>query len=217
MASPRLETQKLNAEVRKLNAEADRIELALQEDLRVTAHKDASPDAHKVFTFYDGVTSETCYGAIVVLSEWSRKDPGCSITIVLTSPGGSVVDGLGLYDFLLHLRSLGHHITIVALGLAASMGGVLLQAADVRIIGPNAFLLIHEASAITSGKTSDMQEQLAFVDRLQGKCLDILTSRSNLTRPTIARKWKKMDWWLDGPEAVEAGFADAVLDGPAPC
>lgn len=212
-----LEAEKLQAEIRNTIALAERNELALGNERRIRDRRSAAPEEHRVFTFYDGVTGDSCYGAMLTLAEWSRESPGCDLTIVLTSGGGSVTDGLALYDFLTHLRVQGHHITIIALGMAASMAGVLLQAGDRRVIGSNAFLLIHEASAATYGKTTDMQEQLAFVGRLQGKCLDILSSRSNLTRQVISRKWKKMDWWLDGQEAVGAGFADEVLDTPPPC
>ena len=211
MPTKSLENRKLEAEIRKLILEAERNEVALATERRIAGRKAASADEHKVYTFYDQVSVDSCYQAQHTLAEWSRSDPGCPMTIVLTSPGGSVTDGLGLYDYLLSLRAQGHHITIVALGMAASMGGVLLQAGDRRVIGPNAFLLIHEASAGTYGKTTDMQEQLAFIGRLQGKCLDILASRSSLSRQVIARKWKKMDWWLDAVEAVEGGFADEIL------
>lgn len=210
-----LQAQKLEAEIRKLTLESERNEVALATERRIAARKAASADEHKVYTFYDQVSVDSCYNAQGVLAEWSRSDPGCPITIVLTSPGGSVTDGLGLYDYILSLRSIGHYVTVVALGMAASMGGVLLQAGDRRVIGPNAFLLIHEASAGTYGKVTDMQEQLAFVGRLQGKCLDILASRSTISRQVIARRWKKMDWWLDAEEAVEGGFADEILSaGP---
>lgn len=145
------------------------------------------------------------------LGIWSRESPGAPLTVIFNSPGGYVDDGMALYDYLLHLRSLGHSLTTIAMGRAASMGGVLLQSGDVRVMGPNAFLLIHEVAAGTEGKLSQMADDIAFWKRQEGKLLKVLAQRSTMTVAQIRRKWHKTDWWLDADQAVELGFADAIL------
>jgi ATP-dependent Clp endopeptidase proteolytic subunit ClpP len=190
--------------LRKLIASTETEELNL-------ARKKAQNSAHRVYTFYGAVNALNISTCMAELAIWSREMPGKPLTVIFNSPGGFVDDGMALYDYLLHLRSIGHHITTIALGRAASMGGILLQAGDVRVVGPNAFVLIHEVAAGTSGKLSEMSESIAFWKRQEGKLLKILAHRSKMTVTQIKRKWHKTDWWLDADEAVELGFADAIL------
>jgi ATP-dependent Clp endopeptidase proteolytic subunit ClpP len=148
---------------------------------------------------------------MATLTSWSSKAPAAPLTIIFNSPGGAVHDGLALFDFLRHLRGSGHHLTTIALGRAASMGAVLLQAGDRRVIGSNAFIMLHEVSNGASGKVSEIEESVELSKRLQKRLLTILTDRSSLTVQQIQRKWSRRDWWLDAEEAVALGFADEAL------
>ena len=163
-----------------------------------------------VYTFADVVNDETVRKAISTLDAWSRRRPGTPISVQLTSPGGSVLSGLALYDFLLSLRARGHQLTVVALGFAASMGAVLLQAGDVRVMGPNAHFMVHEISSWAHGTTSSMAEDLETTKKLEKRLLNILCERSTFTPAQLARKWKKTDVWWDADEAVSLGFADRI-------
>ena len=61
--------------------------------------------------------------------------------IVFSSPGGGIISGFELFDFMQDLRSKGHKITTGSLGYAASMAGILLQAGDVRWIGHQSWMI----------------------------------------------------------------------------
>jgi len=170
----------------------------------------ASDEYARIYPFYGTVGSSTVERCIRELGTWSRRDPGQPIRLVLTSPGGNVIDGFALFDFIQELRASGHHIETVALGWAASMGGILLQAGDKRIMGRSSWMLIHEISSANVGKTSEMEDELKFVKRLQERALDILAERATFTKRQIANRWKRKDWWLDAPEALRLGFVDEV-------
>lgn len=170
----------------------------------------ASSDEANVYFFHGPVNAMSSADCLESLGMWSRKKPASPITLVFNSPGGSVFEGLALYDFIKDLRSRGHHVTTKSVGMAASMGGVLLQAGDERVMGSNAFMLIHEVSAGQMGKVSDLEDALEFTQRLQDKLLGILAERSTMTTAQIKRKWKKKDWWLDANEALELGFVDRI-------
>lgn len=153
------------------------------------------------------------YAASVVtdtLWRYHREFPGEPITVLLNSPGGSVFAGLSIFDTLLALRQAGHEVTTIGYGYAASMGGILLQAGDVRMMSPNSFLMIHEVSSGVRGTVSDVEDQTKFMQKLQNRALDILSERSTLSRETIKRKSKRTDWWMDAGEALEAGFIDDI-------
>lgn len=216
-AKTRAEAAAAESSARKNIAEAERAEM--QRDLlaielasqRRTEQATLAADYYQRIYRFDGpvgaVTVKIC---MATLSEWSRTDPGCAITIVFNSPGGSVVDGMALWDFLMSLRDQGHHLTTECLGMAASMAGILLQAGDHRVIGRQSWLMIHEASFGAQGKIGEVEDTVEWVKKVQDRILDIFAERSNMTRRQIATKWRRTDWWLSSDEALSLGFVDAV-------
>ena len=205
-----LTDQRQWAEVRKLQIDTERAAAELDAFRRREADT-AAEEGRRTYTFYSRVEEESVRTCMATLASWSSKAPGAALTIVFNSPGGAVHDGLALFDFLRHLRADGHHLTTVALGRAASMGAVLLQAGDRRVVGANAFVMLHEVSNGGSGKVSEMEESIELSKRLQKRLLVILAERSTLTVQQIQRKWTRRDWWLDADDAVALGFADEAL------
>jgi ATP-dependent Clp protease protease subunit len=144
------------------------------------------------------------------LAYWSRTEPGCAIELIFTSPGGSVIDGMALFDFIQQLRRAGHFITTRALGWAASMAGILLQAGDKRVMAKESYVLIHEISTGAVGKIGEIEDEVKFVKKIQGRILDIFAARANVKREYFAKHWKRQDWWLDSDEALKIGIIDEV-------
>lgn len=206
-----LSDQRTWAELRKLQLETERTALELASLRR--RERDAAADAARshVYTFYGAVDADSVQACLAELGTWARRDPGAPLTILFNSPGGSVLDGLALFDYLRQLQALGHEVTTVALGRAASMGAVLLQAGSTRVMGRNAFLLVHEVAHSTGGKVSEMEDGVDFSRRLQKRLLAILAERSSLSELQIQRRWQRKEWWLDAEEAVALGLADGFL------
>ena len=198
------------AELRKLQIDTERAALEL-ESYRRRESEESAEASRRHYTFYDRVEDESVQACMKTLTSWSTTAPGAALTVTFNSPGGSVHDGLALFDFLRHLRADGHALTTIALGRAASMGAVLLQAGDKRVIGANAFLMLHEVSNGGSGKVSELEESIELSKRLQKRLLMILAERSSMTMQQISRKWTRRDWWLDAEDAVALGFADEAL------
>lgn len=206
-----LEEQKLEAEIAKLSAEAQRWNLEGIRSKKELEAWNAGSDEHRIYNYFGAVDASGVHAAIDVLGNWTRRPTESKeLTIVLNSPGGSVIHGLALFDFLDQVRDSGWKITTVARGMAASMGGVLLQSGDERIIGKNANLLIHEVSTLGIGKLSEIEDEIKFTKKLQERLLDILASRSTMNKDQIKNKWRRKDWWLSSEEAVELGFADRI-------
>lgn len=208
-----LEDQKTIAETDKAIAEAAKARFELESlefdrEWRLARPENSGRDLELMFA--EHVDTDTVHTAIFTLNVWSRRWPGAPITIVLNSPGGEVIAGLALYDYLRSLSVRGHHIITRSIGWAASMGGVLLQAGDTREVGPNSFMLIHEVSSGFRGKASAVEDDLKFTQRLQDKIIAILADRSTMTEAEIRESWSRRDWWLDAEEAVTHGFADKI-------
>jgi ATP-dependent Clp endopeptidase proteolytic subunit ClpP len=198
------QAEREDLELRRTQIEVARIE-------RESRNEAARADEAMVYSFYDTVKHDTVRAAVATLDEWSRRRPGSPIEVQLSSFGGSVFDGLALYDFLRALRDRGHHVTVTVLGFAASMGAVLLQAGDRRRMGPNSYVMIHELSTGTYGKQSEMEEDVEFSRRLQDRLIKILCSRSNLTVPQVRDMWRKRDIWFDAAQAKRLGLIDDVI------
>jgi len=149
---------------------------------------------------------------IHALRVWDRLDPQLPITVDINSPGGSITDGLAIFDQIMRMRRNGTPVTTRANGLCASMAAVLLQAGDERIMDPRAKLLIHEGSATFNGNLSvgEQDDFRAFSEMLQGELLDILSERSTLSKRAIKTKWRRKDWYLGSEEALRLGFVDRV-------
>jgi ATP-dependent Clp protease protease subunit len=205
-----LAQEKLRAEIRKLGIETSVKEAEHEVLKRRNEDWHSGSEAARLYTFYGGVDRNSVRECIEDLGKWSRRTPNGDMRIIFNSPGGSVLDGLALYDYIQELRSAGHYIETVTLGMAASMGGVLLQAGERRVAGRNAHILIHEVSSLNMGKVSEMEDELEFCKKLQTKILDILAERSTMSKAQIKRRWSRKDWWIDSQEALDLGFIDEI-------
>lgn len=178
--------------------------------LRQEARYAASQDAHRIFNFEFAVNKASVSETMTYLGQWYREDPTRPIKIVFNSPGGSVIDGLALYDYIKLLRDEGAAIDTVGNGMVASMAGPLLQAGEVRTLGRNACFLIHEISSGAIGKISEIEDEAKFVKVLNDRLFGLLAERSNLTARQIKSRAKRKDWWFMAEEALELGFCDNI-------
>lgn len=218
------ESKKYIADARKLSAEAMRaecfakteaIDLERTQELR---QRELSQDTfHHVYQFMGKVSESSVASCVRELSYWNRDCPECDIEIILNSPGGEVIAGMALFDYLTFLRSKGHDITTVAIGYAASMAGILLQAGNTRVMGRESYVLIHEVSFGAGGKIGEVEDEVAFVRKIQERVLNIFSKRSleaqpktGLTAKMFANRWRRKDWWLDSDEALRLGVVDEV-------
>ena len=219
------EARKAEEEAKKFAEEAEtarfqklNVQLQYDENKRMSDAVLAGDNFQHIHRFCYDVSDNSVALTIATLSRWSRQSPKCDMTIVFNSPGGSIIDGFALYDFLQELKKAGHKITTKASGYAASMAGVLLQAGTVRVMGAESWLLIHEASFRAGGKIGAVEDEIAFVKKMQGHILDIYSERAAKKlgkgaagiRKIMEKNWRRTDWWLSAKEALENGFIDAI-------
>lgn len=178
---------------------------------RVMRAELAKDEHHRVYVFDKPVGEGSVTTCIHKLAEWSRNDPGCDVEIIFNSPGGSVIDGMALYDYICQVKRKGHKVTTNTLGMAASMAGILLQAGDVRQMGSESWLLIHEASFGAGGSMGQVEDTVEWIKAIQERILRIFAARSNLTARQIQNRWKRRNWWLSSNEALKFGFIDEIV------
>jgi ATP-dependent Clp endopeptidase proteolytic subunit ClpP len=211
-AAAEAQAEKSRAEARKAAAEARRAELELAKALRHEAAELTKDEHNHLYRFVGPVTGASVAACMARLTEWHRQSPGCDIEIVFTSPGGSVIDGFVLFDFVRGLSAAGHNITVGVLGMAASMAGILLQMGDHRWVGKEGWVMIHRAAFGAQGKTFEIEDEVEWVRRVEARILNIFVTRSGglLTAAKIKRNWDRKDWWLTSDEALSLGVVDEV-------
>lgn len=198
--------------IRESDARANLIEMEYTRRLRQENLEKAYDQHHRVYRFSQpivGATSDVCQN---MLSAWYRQDPKSPITLEINSPGGDMISGFALYDFIQHLVSQGADITTYAIGVAASMAAVVLQAGKTRVMGRQSWLLLHESSFEGEIKTSlgEMEDTMGWVKDMEKRIQQIFKRHSPLDEKEIAKRMARKQWWVPSDEALKLGFVDEV-------
>jgi len=141
--------------------------------------------------------------------ETASSDP---ITIILNNPGGDINHGLAIYDAIKNCKS---HVTIKVLGHAMSMGSIILQAADKRIMAPNASQMIHYGSLAVDKEAKTVYKIVEEYKRIDKWVEDMYLAKIKEKNPhyTRARLQRLLnhDTFLTATQSVELGLADKIM------
>ena len=137
------------------------------------------------------------------------EDPGKDISLYINSPGGSVTAGMAIYDTMQYIKC---DVSTICIGMAASMGAFLLSSGTrgKRIALPNAEIMIHQPSAGTQGKVTDMEIDVEHFLKIKQRLNKILSE--NTGKPVEQVKAdSERDHWMIAEEAREYGLVDKVI------
>lgn len=136
-------------------------------------------------------------------------DPKADISLYINTPGGSVSAGLGIYDTM---QLIEPEVSTICTGMAASMGAVLLCAGapGKRSVLPHSRVLIHQPLGGASGQASDILIAAREIESTRRDLYNILSNHTGQSNEKIAADADR-DFWMNAPEAVEYGMADAIL------
>jgi len=140
------------------------------------------------------------------------EDPERDIFMYINSPGGSVYAGMAIYDTMQHLRA---PVSTLCVGIAASMGAVLLTAGakGKRHSLPNSRIMIHQPSGGSHGTAADIEIAAREVLYVRENLNKILAKHTGQTEEQIMDDVDR-DRFMNPYEAVEYGLIDKVLEGP---
>lgn len=193
------------AQVEKDEAEA---QLATIEAAERAEKHVLSDSRNGVFRFTDRVDERTVGRLVKKLSRADRAEDDNPWTLILDTPGGSVTDGMHLFDELVAYSKRGggnHYLTIKVRGMAASMGAVILQAADERVMGRESFLLLHEAHGHAWGSYGQMVDEMELITMMNRRTLNIFNTRSGRTH-----NFHRRDWWVEAEVALANKLVDRI-------
>jgi ATP-dependent Clp protease protease subunit len=139
------------------------------------------------------------------------EDPERDIIFYINSPGGSVTDGMSIYDTMQYIKP---DISTIVMGQACSMGSLLAQAgaAGKRYILPNARHMIHQPSGGARGQATDIQIQAQEILKMKQYLTEIYVTHNTASK-TFEQLSADMerDFFMSAQEAVAYGLADQVI------
>ncbi|MFC1963515.1 ATP-dependent Clp protease proteolytic subunit [Chloroflexota bacterium] len=142
-----------------------------------------------------------------------REDPDKDISLYIHCPGGVISAGLAIYDTMQLIRC---DVSTICVGLAASMGTILLSAGakGKRYALPNATIHMHQAVGGAQGQAADIEIAAREILRLQEKIRTILSNHTSQPMEKISHDTDR-DFYMAAEQALEYGLIDEILTGQA--
>ena len=158
------------------------------------------------------VNEHTANIVVAQLLHLAYEDPKKDISRYINSPGGSISDGLAIYDTMNFIKP---DVATYGIGLQASMGAFLLSsgAKGKRFVLPHARVMIHQPSSGTQGKVTDQEISLREAIRLK-ELLAEITAENTGQKLTKVKADMERDYWMDAKAAVAYGLVDKIVSKP---
>ena len=160
--------------------------------------------------FLRGEVNEALANSIVAqLLFLEMEDPDADISMYINSPGGSVTDGMAIFDTMRYVKP---KIRTVCLGMAASMGAFLLMAGEpgMRLALPNSEVMIHQPSGGAQGQATDIMIHAGHIQATKKRLNTILAERTGQPYEVICRDTER-DNYMTAEEALKYGLIDQVI------
>lgn len=167
----------------------------------------------RIVMLNEEVNSVTAGLVVAQLLFLEGQDPEKDISLYINSPGGSVSDGMAIYDTMNYIKC---DVSTICMGMAASMGAFLLSsgAKGKRLALPSSEIMIHQpliAGGGISGQVTDIQIRTKYLQRTKDRLNRILSENTGKDYETVCADTER-DNFMTAEEALEYGLIDKVLD-----
>ena len=158
----------------------------------------------------EDVNEATANVVVAQLLHLAYADPKKDIKLYINSPGGSVYDGMAIYDTIQYIKP---DVQTIGIGLQASMGAFLLASGTKgkRFALPNSRIMIHQPSSGTQGKVTDQEITLREHILLKQRLNEILAKNTGQKLSKIEKDVER-DFWMSSEEAKAYGLIDDVIE-----
>lgn len=163
----------------------------------------------RVIFLGEDINEHTANLVVAQLLHLAYEDPKKDIKLYINSPGGSVYDGLAIYDTIQYIKP---DVQTIGIGLQASMGAFLLSSGTKgkRVALPNSRIMIHQPSSGTQGKVTDQEITLRESIYLKQRLNEILSKNTGQDISKIEKDADR-DYWMSAEEAKKYGLIDEVI------
>ena len=164
----------------------------------------------RIVMLNEEVNSASASVVVAQLLYLESQDPTKDISLYINSPGGSVTDGVAIYDTMQYIKC---DVSTICMGMAASMGAFLLAAGTKgkRIALPNSTIMIHQPLGGYKGQATDMEIHTRYMLDIKARLNKILSE--NTGKPLdIIKNDTERDNFMTAQQALEYGLIDKVID-----
>ncbi len=164
----------------------------------------------RIIFLSEEVNATTASLVVAQLLYLEAQDPDKEVQFYINSPGGSVTDGMAIYDTMQYIKC---DVSTICIGMAASMGAFLLSAGTKgrRLALPNAEIMIHQPSAGTQGQITDMAIHLKRLETIKKRMNQILADNTGRSLEEVTQACER-DNFMSAQEALEFGLIDQVIE-----
>ena len=163
----------------------------------------------RIVMLSEEVNATTASLIVAQLLYLEAQDPDKDIQFYINSPGGSVTDGMAIYDTMQYIKC---DVSTICIGMAASMGAFLLAGGTKgkRMALPNAEIMIHQPSGGAKGQATEIQIAAENILKMKKNLNEILAANTGQTYETVAKDTER-DHYMDAKEALEYGLIDSIV------
>ena len=165
----------------------------------------------RIVFLQDHIDSATANTVIAQLLFLQADNPKADIKLYINSPGGSVYDGMAIYDTIKHL---GCDVQTIAVGMAASMASLILSGGTKgkRFSLPNSLILIHQPlTSGMQGQASDIEIHAKEILRLKEMSAQVIAKNTGQKKDKVLRDMDR-DFFMTADQAKEYGIIDTVIE-----
>lgn len=163
----------------------------------------------RIIFLNEDVNEHTASVVVAQLLHLANEDSTKDINLYINSPGGSVYDGLAIFDTMNFIKP---DVATYGIGLQASMGAFLLAAGTKgkRHLLPNSRVMIHQPSSGTQGKVTDQEISLREALALKQKLAEIMAKNTGQKLEKVKDDMER-DFWMSATDAKKYGIVDTVI------
>ncbi len=164
----------------------------------------------RIIMLTEEVNATTASLVVAQLLYLEGQDPNKDISLYINSPGGSVTDGMAIYDTMQYIKC---DVSTICMGMAASMGAFLLAAGTKgkRYALPNADIMIHQPSGGAQGQATDIEIHTQHILHTKQKLNEILAANTGQPLDVIKADTER-DNFMTAQQALEYGLIDKVIE-----
>ena len=164
----------------------------------------------RIVILHEDVNHVTANLVVAQLLYLEAADPDKDIHFYINSPGGSITDGMAIYDTMTYIKA---DVSTICIGMAASMGSFLLAAGapGKRVALPNSEIMIHQPLGGTQGQATDIKIAADRIIRTREKLNRIYSERTGRPIEVIARDTER-DYFMTAEEALAYGLIDKIFE-----
>lgn len=164
----------------------------------------------RIIFLNEDVNEHTASVVVAQLLHLAYEDSKKDIKLYINSPGGSIYDGLAIYDTMQYITP---DVVTIGIGLQASMGSFLLSSGTKgkRFVLPNSRIMVHQPSSGTQGKITDQEITLREGLYLKQRLIELYAANTGQKVSKIEKDMDR-DFWMSAEEAMKYGLVDEVIE-----